>query len=280
MPLCSIAVPRCFEQFFASAAAGAQPNTSIASGLGSGWDKDSRSVTDIMAVNPKTDLLSIPPGSVLQIQSASPENAPRHSVRLIGYLPGGSLVTTAPTHNGRVSILREGQRFNIRVLKGERVLGFKARVLDTAMRPYPHLHFEYPEEVEQILIRNGSRVSADIDVSVRNTKDENIDQNFRPGTIVDLSETGAKIATDVEVAEDGERLHMKFHLLISGGKEELGLLADVRNATERMEENEGIEHSVFYTGVQFRALSRFQQILLHAWVTNQVLKDALWGQRD
>lgn len=56
---------------------------------------------------------------------------------------------------------------------------------------------------------------------------------------------------------------MKFHLLISGGKEELGLLADVRNATERIEENEGIEHSVFYTGVQFRALSRFQQILLH-----------------
>ena len=58
-----------------------------------------------------------------------PENAPRFSVRLIGSLPGASLVVTTPTLDGKVQIVREGQRFNVRVLKGERVLGFVAQIL-------------------------------------------------------------------------------------------------------------------------------------------------------
>ena len=244
-------------------------------------DKDYPDANDITAVNDETDPLNLTIGSILQMQASVPENSPRYPVRLIGYLPGASLVVTTPTLDGKLQIVREGQRFTARVLKGERVLAFFARVLQVSMRPYPHLHLEYPAEFQQIVVRNASRVHADIPTLVRNTQEETEEEHFLQGAIVDLSETGAKIASSMPLAEPGERLHLKFDLTISGGDEEIGLLSDVKNATQRVEPCEdGGELAVHYTGVQFRSLSRYQQILLHAWVTNQVLQDALRARRQ
>ena len=243
------------------------------------WDKEFLSPSDTAVVNNQSDLLNLTSGSVLQIQATVPENAPRFSVRLIGSLPGASLVVTTPTLDGKVQIVREGQRFNVRVLKGERVLGFVAQILYTTMKPYPHMHLEYPSQFEQIVVRNASRVSADIGAMVRNTVEANEEQNFHAASIVDLSESGAKIASDRHLGEAAEILHIKFELMISGAAEELGLLGDIRNVNERVETGVEGEKTVVYTGVQFRTLSRYQQVLLHAWVTNKVLQSALRSQR-
>jgi hypothetical protein len=73
-------------------------------------------------------------------------------------------------------------------------------------------------------------------------------------------------------------LHIKFELTISGADEELGLLGDIKNSAERSDVGPGGESHVCLTGVKFRTLSRFQQVLLHAWVTNHILQDALRSQ--
>ncbi|MCB1785892.1 MAG: flagellar brake protein [Chromatiaceae bacterium] len=215
--------------------------------------------------------LNLTIGSILQIQATVPENAPRYSVRLIGYLPGASLVVTTPTIDGKLQIVREAQRFTVRLLKGERVLGFVSQVLQTSLKPYPHLHLAYPDDYEQIVVRNASRVSADLPVLVRNTRSSADADNFHAATIVDLSETGAKIASAAPLASPNEILHLKFEIEISGDSEELGLLSDVRNVSERIDDESG-RLKVHYTGVQFRTMNRFQQVLLHAWVTDHVLQ--------
>ncbi|MDJ0740472.1 MAG: flagellar brake protein [Gammaproteobacteria bacterium] len=225
-----------------------------------------------------TDPLNLTLGSVLQVQATVPENAPRHSVRLIGALPGASLVVTTPSVAGRVQIVREGQRFTVRALKGEWVMGFVSQVLFASMKPYPHLHLEYPDEIEQIVVRNASRVSADIPATVRHTDQPNDAGSFVDVTLVDLSETGAKIASGQRLGGADETLHIKFELMVSGAAEELGLLGDIKNATERVVSSHDDDASVHYTGVRFRTLSRFQQVLLHAWVTNHILQDALRSQ--
>ena len=224
------------------------------------------------------DPLNLTLGSVLQIQATVPDQAPRHSVRLIGALPGASLIVTTPTLHGKVQIVREGQRFTVRALKGERVLGFVAQVLLASMKPYPHLHLEYPDEIEQIVVRNASRVDAAVPATVRNTEEPNEAASFREVTIVDLSETGAKIASTQPLGEPDELLHIRFELAISGADEELGLLGDIKNSSERTEGGPHGDTRRYYTGVKFRTLSRFQQVLLHAWVTNHILQDALRSQ--
>lgn len=222
----------------------------------------------------ENESLNLTLGSLLQMQATVPDNAPRYNVRLIGALPGGSLVVTTPSVDGRVQIVREGQRFTVRALKGERVLGFVSQVLLASMKPYPHLHIEYPDEVEQIVVRDSSRVSADVPATARHTDEPNEAASFRPVSLIDLSESGAKIASPEPLGEPGELLHVKFELTISGEAEELSLLGDIMNTGERSEDADA-HH---FTGVRFRNLSRFQQVLLHAWVTDHMLQQTLRSQ--
>lgn len=237
--------------------------------------KEFRSCSAITEVNQSIELLNLTMGTVLQVQATVPDNAPRYSVRLVGALPGASLVVTTPTVNGKVQIVREGQRFTVRVLKGERVMGFVAQVIYAALKPYPHLHLEYPSEIEQIVVRNASRANAEIPVQVRNMDQASGDAGFIDATLIDLSETGTKIAALQALGQRGELLHLKFSLLISGASEELGLLGDIKNVSEHIGKSAVDKPVIFHTGLQFRTLSRFQQVLLHAWVTNRFLKEAL-----
>jgi hypothetical protein len=215
-------------------------------------------------------LLDLPVGTQLHVQATVPDNAPRFAVRLIGALPGGSLLITAPTVAGRVQIVREGQRFNVRVLKGERVLGFVSQVLVVALKPYAYLHLEYPAEFEQIIVRNASRVSADLPAEVRNTLEPNEASSFQPVTLVDLSETGARLASAEPLGRAGEMLHLALVLSVSGEDESLALIGEIRTVTRHHDGDGGV-----YTGIAFRALNRFQQLLLHAWITRRLLDEAL-----
>ena len=240
--------------------------------------KEFRSPNENHDVSEPNDPLNLTLGSVLQVQATVPEQAPRYSVRLIGALPGASLIVTTPTMHGKVQIVREGQRFTVRALKGERVVGFVAQVLLASMKPYPHLHLDYPEEIEQIVVRNASRVDAAVPATVRHTDEPNEPASFRDVQIVDLSETGARIASEQPLGDPDEVLHIRFELTISGVDEELGLIGDIKNSSERSEPGPEGGARVYYTGVKFRTLSRFQQVLLHAWVTNHILQDALRSQ--
>jgi hypothetical protein len=221
----------------------------------------------------RAELIHLPAGTVLQVQPTAQERAPRYNVRLIGSLPGSSLVITTPSVGGNVQIVREGQRYAVRVLKGERVFGFVAQVLHVALKPYPHLHLEYPREFEQIVVRNASRVATDIPGAARNTELPNEPENFVPATLIDLSETGAKLSSETPLGSVEDMVHVRFALTISGETEEMGLVGVIRNLLER--EVEDGATSFWLTGLQFKSLSRYQQVLLHAWVTDRVLKFTL-----
>jgi c-di-GMP-binding flagellar brake protein YcgR len=217
------------------------------------------------------DNLNLPVGKTVQLQLDSPEETPRHAVRVIGYLPGGSLVVSAPTQNGKFVLVRPGLTYNVRMLRGDSVVGFSVKVLHTAAKPYPHLHLEYPKSLEQIVVRNSARVSARIDCNVRNTNLPDSPENFRKAHIVDLSESGAKIASVVPLGEPGDMLQVNFHLDVVGATEQLTLVADIKNIFERLEAADDKKKLIHLNGVQFRAVNRFQQLLLHAWVMGQVV---------
>lgn len=114
--------------------------------------------------------------------------------------------------------------------------------------------------------------------SVRHTDAVNEPDRFHDATLVDLSESGAKIGSQKALGRAGELLHIKFELTITGEVEELSLLGDIMNSSERGASGIGADAVVHFTGVRFRKLSRFQHVLLHAWVTNNILQEALRSQ--
>lgn len=218
----------------------------------------------------KEDSLNLRVGTTVQLQLDSPDETPRHMVRVIGYVPGGSLIVTTPTVGGKVQIVREGQKFNVRMLRGDSVVGFASQVLVSGVKPYPHLHLAYPKALEQIVVRNSARVNTRIECTFRNTKQPDAPENFHRAEIIDLSETGAKIASKIPMGETSDMLQLNFKLSVLGQKETLSLVADLKNSMERLENNEQGKRLVHVGGVQFRAVNRFQQVLLHAWVMGQV----------
>lgn len=218
------------------------------------------------------DVLNLQVGALLQLQSTTPSQAPRYNVRVVGYFPGGSLVVTTPTVNGKVLLVREGQRFNIRMLRGNSVMGFVAKVLQSYLKPYAHLHFEYPSEVESIMVRDAYRVAAGLSAVVRNTKECDDEAHRHIVTVLDLSSSGAKLSVERELAEPGDMLHVALPLDVAGQLEKLALLGTVRNRTVREAVDGAADQRIY--GVQFRALNRFQQLLLHAWVLERVAAEA------
>jgi hypothetical protein len=208
------------------------------------------------------ELLNLPVGALLQLQAADDPEGPRHQVRFIGFFPGGSLIVRSPETNGKPVFVRAGQTFNVRMLRGDSVMGFAVPVLLVASKPYPHLHLACPKEVNRIVVRNARRVAADILATVRNL-DKGPDGDFLTATVIDLSMTGVKITSDMPLGDLGDTLQLGFEVGVVGKPEKISALGVIRNTGTRVGPA-GLEEIVY--GLQFNALNRFQQVLLHGWV--------------
>jgi len=226
------------------------------------------------------DILHFSVGAQLQLQAANSESAPRYAVKVIGCLHGTSLVVTTPVVQGRVQLVREGQSFNVRMLQGSSVMGFAARVLASSLKPYPHLHLEYPSVVESIVVRNAQRVSAGLPVTVRNTRSPDEPQYRVAARLQDLSSTGAKVSYGRPLAQVGDMLQLDFSLQVAGQTEALTLVAAVRNVFERGAAAGSNDGQSYGHGVQFRSINRFQQLLLHGWVLERTVVDMSPAQQN
>ena len=195
------------------------------------------------------DVFNVPVGSVLQFQARTPEDAPRHNVKLVGYAAGVSLIVTTPTAKGKVQIIRPGQQFNVRVLRGNTIMGFVAVVLQSYVKPFPHLHLEFPKDVERILVRDAPRVSAGIFAVARNVNDSDLPINNKDVSLLDLSRTGAKLGSHVSLGRVNDRFFLNFGFEVADQQESMTLLAVMRNQITR--EFHGTNEQYFTHGVQF-----------------------------
>lgn len=216
------------------------------------------------------DALRLKVSDILQLQPIGREQASRHKVKVIGYLVGESLVVTAPQTRNGLLLVREGQMFNVRMLEGSSAQGFVSTVLHSYAKPYPHLHLSYPHEVETILVRNAQRVSSHLLVAVRNLKDEDTEKSYYPAYINDISLTGAHLVSKRRLGHPDTMLQLNLLLQVCAEEVQLVLLAIVRSETQRDSGDGGIS---FHYGVQFQSLNRFQRVLLHGYVLENMLKE-------
>ena len=163
------------------------------------------------------DTLNLAVGATVQLQLTIPHSSPREVVRVIGYVPGGSLVVNMPSNNGSVKIVREGQIYKARMLLGDSVIGFEAKVLFVSLKPYPHMHLQYPKEFAQIIVRDSARVRTEIPCTFRDVRQPDTAENHHPATIVDLSETGAGASVRAADMVSGPR-GWRFQLQLPTGE--------------------------------------------------------------
>ena len=155
------------------------------------------------------------------------------------------------------------------MLQGESVMGFEVQVLQVYNAPYPHLPLTYPKDIESIVVRNALRVSAEVQAVARNISEGSEGAEHRV-TFVDLSMTGAKLVAERPMGVTGDTLHLSFEVDVAGKPEKLTLLGIIRNLAvrDRQQIEQGYNH-----GIQFGTINRYQQVLLHGWVLQRMVKE-------
>ena len=212
--------------------------------------------------------LQLDVGDRLQLENVGSMNPYRYQVQVIGFLPGQSLLVSTPSVEGKVLLIREGQRFNVRMIHGAAVQGFTSSVLHSYASPYPHLHLSYPREVESMRVRKAQRATTDIKCNARNTIEPDVEDNYHPIVIADLSHSGARLLSQRILAQLGDGLLRRFALPVCEFEEDVGLMGVVRSQGVRSAD---ANQSNYQTGVEFKALNRFQKVMLHAHVLESLV---------
>ncbi len=208
-------------------------------------------------------------GDVLQLQFAPPsEIQDRYATTLIGFMPGQSLIITTPRKQGRPIIVREGQSFTVRMLQGSNIFGFVARVLKSVSSPYPYLHLDYPDEVETAVVRNAPRVTTEIQAIASRPMEG--DSTEHAVTITDISSTGSRVMYDRPLGEVGTVIQVAHPLRVCGSEDDLKVMGMIRNVRE-VTRDDGSR--LFVHGIEFRGLTRFQEVLLCAYVLGGIARE-------
>ena len=216
----------------------------------------------------KQQTLRILVGDSLQLKKVGAATSGRYASTVIGFVPGKSLLVSAPRVNDKSVLVREGQQFAVRMLQGSFIQAFVAKVLHNSLAPYPYLHLSFPREVESIEVRNADRADANIPVLTKNVKLPDEKDNWKSAFIKDISSTGAKLESMSKIGEQDEVLLIRLKLMICHQEEEMELQAVIKHLEEPKDVGTD-EWGVFVSGVQFVTPGRLEKVLIQNYVLEQ-----------
>lgn len=213
-------------------------------------------------------LLQLKVGDVIQVQLSTEQGDARSMARVIGYLPGVSLLIGMPRSNGNTLRVREGQLLTLRLLTGNTVYGFESSVLRVCNLPFPYLHVVYPKEFASAVVRKAQRASTNIIASVDNPDQAGDAKEPVPVVISDLSVAGASLLASQPVGEVGNAIMIRTKLVVGGIERYLSLAAMIRGI--RPHDEQGGERARYRNGVEFQMLEPDDQLVLHGYVYEQI----------
>lgn len=208
-------------------------------------------------------------GDPVQLQFIPDDGRDRLNAKIIGHAHSKSLIISAPSSgSGKLALLRENQRFVVRMLQGNRVYGFESEILKYYTLPFPHVHISHPRDVECIVVRGARRIQAsNLVVSVQSDQQP----AAVAATLLNLSVSGALMQCAHLLGKLDDRLTVSLELDISGMTKYLRLGSIIRNLSTP-EDNAADETGHYRYGIQFLELDEDQRLVLTAYVYEQIIK--------
>ena len=215
----------------------------------------------------KFEELKLTYGYPLQLQTATLAGQPeRFSCRLIGCLPGRSILLSVPKQAGKLIKFRVGQKIVVRLMIDNGIGIFAGIVESQTQDPYPILHLGYPDAVTFKGIRGATRVAVREKIEVTNMNAES--KVKVPGFMSDMSVSGARIELGDDIAEIGDTLELKAQVNIRDVKRELILTGVIRS---RVDPTDNLSEGVLISyGLEFANQPDEQRLVMYAYVFNQM----------
>ncbi|MCE3252126.1 MAG: flagellar brake protein [Cellvibrio sp.] len=215
----------------------------------------------------KFEELKLTYGYPLQLQTATLAGQPeRFSCRLIGCLPGRSILLSVPKQAGKLIKFRVGQKIVVRLMIDNGIGIFAGVVESQTQDPYPILHLGYPDSVTFKGIRGATRVAVREKIEVTNISTES--KVKVSGFLSDMSVSGARIELGDDIAEIGDTLELKAQVNIRDVNRELTLTGVIRSRVDPTDNpSEGVLISY---GLEFANQPDEQRLVMYAYVFNQM----------
>lgn len=214
----------------------------------------------------KLEQIQLAPGDLIQLQTMSATNAERYQVRMIGFHAPVSLLVTAPTSQGKLVFVKEGQQLLVRGFVGKDAVAYKTRVLKSNLSPFPYLHLAYPDSVQSMRIRSSARVSVDLVTAIN--RDNGAAQ--ASARMTDISVGGARLLSPRPVANKDEVIKVSFRINPAGLDVYMTVSARVRAVSA-----DESQDSQIATGIEFIDISEQDRLYLTNMVYQNLLKDTL-----
>ncbi len=200
-------------------------------------------------------------GDRLQIQLPPPLAQEKHTVRLIGYCEGVSLLVMPPHANGFAMKLVEGENIVVRFFSGEHVFGFTSTLDHIVRFPFEYLHLSFPEKVQGVRIRKFPRIQTRLDATVSSAA---LDGNPLSCAISDISLSGASLTARGDLGKEGENIVVSARLEVLGNTHELELNAAIRSCTGK-----GTEELRY--GIEFQGMDAGNKLVLSSFIYQESL---------
>lgn len=215
----------------------------------------------------KLEEMGLQIGDLLQLQQLSDPNA-RYPVRVIGYVAGKSLLTTAPyLGQGRLVALKEKQKVIIRFAVHNSVTGFKTNIIYIRTIPFPYLHLEIPDNIETMEVRKAHRVSTSITTTIRKENDKN--KTTQTAQLIDISPVGARMIAAKQLCAVDDAISLTIEVNVADIERLLVLSAICRSVASSEEKN---EREMMSHGLQFKIKDEDDRLTLHAYVYQKMLE--------
>lgn len=210
-------------------------------------------------------------GYSLQLQTNNAAGQPeRHSSKLIGCIPGRSILLSVPRSAGRYVRFRTGQKLAIRLMIDNGIGVFLATVEAQSADPYPILHISYPDKVSLKGIRGATRVEVQLPIQVNNRSV--IDERVDMGRITDISISGARMELAEASGNIGDKIHISAGIAVAGIERELKVDAVIRSRFERNTQESEQNLPAIY-GVEFTEEDEDKRLLLYAYVFSEIVAE-------
>jgi len=212
-------------------------------------------------------------GYPLQLQTSSSAGQPeRFSCRLIGCLPGRSILLSVPKLAGKLVRFRTGQKVVARLMVDNGIGIFASVVEAQTAEPYPILHIAYPDNVSFKGIRAATRVVVDQPVQVLNLTV--ISDKTISASVVDISVTGARVEALSEFGAIGNKIQLTMSVGVANMVRDLTLEAVIRSRGEVDPLN---TNGAIACGVEFMEPEEDKRLLLYAYVYAQIGSEEIIG---
>jgi c-di-GMP-binding flagellar brake protein YcgR len=212
-------------------------------------------------------------GYPLQLQTSNLAGQPeRFSCRLIGCLPGRSILLSVPKQAGKLVRFRSGQKVVARLMVDNGIGIFASAVETQTADPYPILHISYPDNVSFKGIRGATRVAIEEPVQLMNLT--LISDRLVSGSVVDVSVTGARIEAATDFGEIGNKIQVTMSVAVANITRDLTIEGIVRSRGDVDPQNTS---SLVAYGVEFIEPEEDKRLLLYAYVYAQIGSEEIIG---